>query len=792
MNLWSKLPALLPTLTAFLALAASPSATERTADMFLTDQAVVLPRAAEIIDPSARAFLTDRDGSTVRAWVFFTDKGITARDGFVQQATAVNISDKVLRRRAKVNRARVLFVDLPVDRGYVDAVGALGAAHRRTSKWLNAASFEIPVDRLDAIAALPYVAEIRPLATFKTDSQAVETAPRELPSSQLLESGAIAYGYAQAQVEQINVPPVHEKGYSGAGVTLAIFDTGYRKSHASFSQHYIDGRVLAEWDFINDDGETANETANADWGSQWNHGTYIWSTSGGLAPGYLVGPAYGASFLLAKTEDVRSETPVEEDNWIAALEWADSLGADVITSSLSYSDWYTVADLDGQTAAITIAANTAAGLGIVVCNSMGNSGPSATTLTAPADAFEILAVGAVDQNGLIAGFSSRGPTYDGRTKPEVVARGVSTSAASASSDGSYTTVSGTSLSTPLVAGAVCLLIEARPEFPPQLIRQALMETADRSGSPDNDYGWGLINVDSALTWGINFTGTPVLGDAPQMVNFSNLSTLPHSYQQWLFGDGVSSTATNPSHMYTEAGAYDVSLTITTDDYGDLASQKLRYVVLLGDTLSYGPDSVFAGSDAVLSVNLTNSQSLNRILVPFTYENNGVITYDSISLGDRTSYFEQLRIISQDTPNRRFVAELTADIGGGAPLLEKGSGEVMRIHFSTDLYGFGGQSAAVDSFMSTYEVTLTAPYLTYEPDVHGGSMVLRPVLRGDVENSMSINVGDVTYMVANLFQGGPPPVSIQAGDANRDFFVNVGDLTYLVAYLFQGGPEPPTP
>ncbi len=774
----------------FLMGTVSHAAPENAAPM-LTDQAIVRAKTSPVLSTAERKFLADRDSEQMTVWIFFTDKGITSKEQFTRQASAVNFSEKVMTRRAKTGTDEILFADLPVVRSYVEEITAFGAMHRRTSRWLNAASYEIAAERIDAVAALPFVAEIRPVALYSRPNLDISPAKSDGTSPASSDATALDYGFAQAQLDQINVPVVHEKGFDGSGVTLAIFDTGYRKSHEVFAQHYLDGRVLAEYDFVFNDSNTANE--GVDWGTQWNHGTLIWSVSGGYKPGKIIGPGYNANFILCKTEDVRSETQVEEDNWVAALEWVDSLGADVVTSSLAYADWYTYSDFDGATAITTLAANTAAGLGIVVCNAIANSGPSSGTLHAPADAFDILACGAVELDGDIAAFSSRGPTYDGRTKPEVVANGVGTDAAVASSDVGYGTANGTSLSTPLVAGAAVLMVQARPNFPPTLIRQALMETADNAATPNNDLGWGVINVDAALSWGVDFDADVTVADAPQTVQFTDQSTLGPNAWQWAFGDGDSSTTQHPSHTYSEAGGYNVSLTIETTEYGSLSAQKDHFVVLLGDTLTYGPDSVYAGEAGVLSVNLANSQPLNRIKIPLTFEAPGWLTFDSVSLGDRTSYFEHMQTASSDATNRRYVYELIADFGGGSPPLPAGKGEVLKVHFSTDQYAFGGQSAAVDSIIAgSHEATLTAPYLTYEPDVFSGFFALKDVLRGDFFDDGERNISDLTQLVDYLFRGGPEPVTVQAGDVNRTFFIDVSDVNYLVDFLFRGGSAPPTP
>jgi subtilisin family serine protease len=415
----------------------------------LSENPVVREKAAQVLTDRVRQYLEDRDGDTVKVWVFFTDKQVYSKSDFQSLASSVTISERALRRRAKVGMDKVVFADLPVSQSYADRITGVGAKLRRVSKWLNAASFEVSRDLLDEIADLPFVASVKPVIGYKKEYP-VEQEDVRLPvppESQAVD--ALSYGESYGQLNQINIPALHDLGYAGQGVTLAVFDTGYRKSHEAFAQAYLDGRVLAEWDFIFDDGNTANE--GEDVSSQWNHGTSTWSIAGGMKDGKIYGPAYEANFILAKTEDLRSETPVEEDNWVAALEWVDSIGADVVTSSLGYIDWYTYADKDGQTAVTTIAANTADSLGIVLCNSVGNEGPNPGTLNTPSDAFNILSTGAVNINGLLASFSSRGSTYDGRTKPEVCAMGVNNRKASAGSDASYSNGNGTSYSCPLVA-----------------------------------------------------------------------------------------------------------------------------------------------------------------------------------------------------------------------------------------------------------------------------------------------------------------------------------------------------
>ncbi len=438
----------------------------------------------------------------VKVWVYFTDKGFADDAGLAASATvqSVALSTRQVWRRAKVGRDRVEFGDLPVRQDYVDQIIATGGVLRHTSRWLNAASFEIDPDLLSGLAALPSVRKIDPMIGFKYFPEPTVPTPPGMGSLQkpmnTTAPDALNYGNSYSQLQQINVPAVHTLGYKGQGVIVCMMDTGYRKTHVAFAPAYAESRVLAEHDFIFNDGNTADEPA--DQPGQMNHGTYTWSALGGQADGSLYGPAYGAQFLLAKTEDIRSETPIEEDNWVAGMEWAETFGVDVISSSLGYSDWYTPASFDGHTAVTSIAASHAASLGIVVCNSAGNNGYAG--LNAPADADSMITVGAVDIYGLLAGFSSRGPTADGRTKPEVCACGVSTACANPGGNTTYTYASGTSLSCPLAGGCAAVILSAHPTWTPMQVREAMMRTGSNTRCPNNNDGWGIIDLLAAVNY----------------------------------------------------------------------------------------------------------------------------------------------------------------------------------------------------------------------------------------------------------------------------------------------------
>ncbi|HJL63257.1 MAG TPA: S8/S53 family peptidase [Candidatus Marinimicrobia bacterium] len=427
-----------------------------------------------------------------KMWVYFTNK-----DNFSQDK--IMLDDKTIERRQKMGITNTWY-DRPVTENYITALEQLGAIIHRKSRWLNAVSVTADEGALNAISALPIVKKIIPVAVYKKKKLGLNDEPLLRKTTF---SDSSFYGYAWEQIAQINCHTAHQAGYTGQGVRVLILDTGFNTERSVFDSLTI----IDEWDFINDDGNTANE--NNDVSNQHNHGTLVFSTLAGYDPGNLIGPAFDSEFLLAKTEDVPNESQVEEDNYVAALEWGEQLGADVMSSSLGYLDWYSYCDMDGNTGVTTIAVDIAISLGMLCVTSAGNWGtaepppnPCDTLyyyISAPADADSVISVGAVNSEGEIASFSSHGPTYDGRIKPEVCARGVSTWGVNANSD-SYRTASGTSLSAPLVSGAAAVILSAHPDWTPMEVREAMMMTADNANSPDNDYGYGLIDVMAAIDY----------------------------------------------------------------------------------------------------------------------------------------------------------------------------------------------------------------------------------------------------------------------------------------------------
>ena len=432
------------------------------------------------------SFQSAAASETVRYWVYLRDKNIGAEQlNRALDEAASKLTRAARERRMKEMPALVDAFDLPVSPAYVSQIAQTGAHVRRASRWLNAVSVEATQAQAEAIRNLGFV---RSVEVFRLKAMRDPIIPRRSLDE-------LNYGDSFTQLELCRVPELHERGLSGQGVLMCMLDTGAWLLHDSFDSL----RVIATYDFINGDTIVANEPEQ-DVEGQHYHGTAVLSAMAGYRDSVLIGPAFGADMLVAKTEWSGGEVPSEEDNYVAALEWADSLGARITSSSLGYLDWYTPSQMDGQTAVTTVAVNVAVSRGILVCTAAGNEGGNEWhIIIAPADADSILAVGAVSSEGSIVGFSSRGPTADGRIKPDVCAMGADVWCARADSN-DYWLLSGTSLATPLLAGIAALVMEANPTWTAQMVRTALMETASNNETPDNDLGWGIVDAVAAADY----------------------------------------------------------------------------------------------------------------------------------------------------------------------------------------------------------------------------------------------------------------------------------------------------
>ncbi len=432
-------------------------------------------------------------------WVYFKDKMVADPSSFRQdQHEFPHLTQRALDRR--VRRGTIhgpTYLDLDVAQVYIDEIKDANIEIRAVSRWLNAVSVMATPADVEILASKSIVKQVKQI--YPVTKKLVE-------SRELMARGARAdssYGDSFGQNEQINAIAAHELGYTGKDMWLLMLDTGYYTDHLAFQRE----RIVAEYDFIK--GDTVTQDQFGDASGQHNHGTATASAAGGYVEGVMRGVAYECQFLLAKTEILDQEIQVEEDFYVAGLEWGEALGADVVSSSLGYLDWYSYEDMDGATAITTRGVDIAASLGMVCVTAAGNEGSAGWYyIIAPADADSVISVGAVDISNNIASFSSHGPSYDGRIKPEVLAQGVGTFAAGTTSPTAYISASGTSLATPLVAGAAVLVLQANPHWTPMMVREALMMTADNRTTPDNTRGFGLIDVMAAINYDFGYT----LGD----------------------------------------------------------------------------------------------------------------------------------------------------------------------------------------------------------------------------------------------------------------------------------------
>ncbi len=493
--------------------------------------AAIVPGAAASAGRIDPALASAAPGDTLVVLVEFTDRGERDAADLARRLAAAETA-LTPRSRARRLRARVAPLvderDLPVAPAYLDALRARGFAPLAVSRWLNRAAVRVAGADLGRLAASPAVGRVTsvPRVVRSADppgDTGVVPVGRVAPRGEL--AAASDYGLLAAAVSQIGVPALHDSGYAGAGVLVCVTDEGFNRwdTHEALRNTAIAPGMTR--DFVQGDTIVVDTTQTG----LFTHGTWVLGCLAGNRPGTYVGTAPAASYALARTENSASELPVEMLNWGLAAEWADSLGADVIASSVAYGAFdvpapaYTYASLDGRTTDISRYAEIAASKGMLVVNSVGNEGQHTWHwLLAPADVHgdSLVAVGAVDDLAQPAAFSSYGPTPDGRVKPDLAARGVAVPLpATTGGPAAYTTQNGTSFSAPLVAGLAACMLQARPAWTPRDVIRALRASASRSSSPDDRVGYGIPNGALALGWtpsgGLPVPGTAiVLGPSP--------------------------------------------------------------------------------------------------------------------------------------------------------------------------------------------------------------------------------------------------------------------------------------
>lgn len=424
--------------------------------------------------------------------VYFKDK---KESPYSKRRPAEFLSQKSIDRRAKW-KLKIDDHDLPVSPKYVSEIAAQGVKVLCLSKWNNTALVQSDDSlRLEGLAALPFVSEVRRLfhATLPATPDPAERFA-DL-SNDPVRTSTDYYGIAQEQITMLGGDKLHNLGFRGRGMTIAVIDGGFNNADTVSLLNNV--RILGNHNFVRPERSVFTEN---------EHGTNVLSCMGANKPGVIVGTAPDAEFWLLQSEDGYSETPAEEDTWAAALEFADSVGADVVNSSLGYNlfDDSTMnveySELDGKTHLVSRSASLAASRGILVANSAGNSGDDPwRKIGIPADGRDMLSVGAVYTPQINAMFTSVGFSADGRVKPDVSARGIAAGVVRKSGRVGY--ANGTSFSSPITAGMVACLMQALPKLKPVEIIDLLHKCGDRAENPDNVFGYGVPNYYKAYKMG---------------------------------------------------------------------------------------------------------------------------------------------------------------------------------------------------------------------------------------------------------------------------------------------------
>lgn len=422
---------------------------------------------------------------TLKYRISLRDKAATA---YSLERPEQFLSQKAIERRRKQNLA-IDSTDLPVCRKYVDEIRRQGVNVIVTGKWENFVTVSCNDSALiDRIAALPFVRTAEKVWTApKTKGEMMSATRDSVVNTPKIYTDSI-YGPAITQIQLSNGDKLHDAGFKGQGMTIAVIDAGFHNLDKITAMQNI--RVLGTKDFVN---------PQADLFAESSHGMSVLSCIGMNRPGIMTGTAPEASFWLLRSEDEYSENLVEQDYWTAAVEFADSVGVDVINTSLGYyafddkSKNYKYRDLDGHHALMSRQASRIADKGMVLVCSAGNSGMGSwKKITPPGDAENVLTVGAVNKRALLAPFSSIGNTADNRIKPDVVAVGEGSDVIR--TDGNQGKANGTSFSSPIMCGMVACLWQACPKLTAKELIELVRSSGDRADCPDNIYGYGVPDI----------------------------------------------------------------------------------------------------------------------------------------------------------------------------------------------------------------------------------------------------------------------------------------------------------
>ena len=482
-----------------------------------------------------------------RYFIQLSDKN---NNGFNLSNPSAFLSTRAVARRANQNIGYD-FMDLPVTQSYIDSLASHGATILNKTKWFNGVTIETTdTNVLNSILNLPFVVnsqspvgrfsghgkDITPLGFLQKESM-LRTSSYTIPQ-RIAQTKSIDYGYAYNQIHMIYGDYLHNMGYKGEGMVIGVLDAGYLHADTmmGFDSLRNNNQILGTRNFV----QAINNDVYQD---HW-HGCMVLSLMGGNWPGMIVGTAPHANYWLIVTEDANTENVIEEYNWASGAEFADSVGVDIITTSLGYTQFdhsdqnHTYSDLNGHITIAAKAATMAAERGILVLAAAGNDGNQAWHhISTPADADSILAVGAVDASRNYATFSSVGYSSDGRVKPDVADQGAGTTIMDPiwSANSLNTSGNGTSFATPILAGAAACLWQAHPTMTAMEIRRAIIESASQYLNPDTLLGYGIPNFALASS---------VLTGIPFASNDNLLNIYPNPFDNTFTFDFFSDTSQN--------------------------------------------------------------------------------------------------------------------------------------------------------------------------------------------------------------------------------------------------------
>lgn len=437
-------------------------------------------------------------------WVGFSDKNDTP---FSLSSPGDYLSERAIQRRIKQNIA-IDSLDLPVNQNYISEVVKVGAGFIHASKWLNGITVKAETDSFAIkISKLPFVQEIQ-----LTKGLAKKSAVNKFDETEGFVDFPIDntfYGQSVSQTTILNGQFLHNQNYRGQGMHIAVLDGGFLNAdrYSAMDSLWANNQILGIKDFVD---------PTVDFYQTHYHGMSVLSCMGGNVPGKLIGTATKASYWLIRSEDTGSEFLIEEDNWVAAAEFADSAGVDIINSSLGYYKFdnsemnHPFEEIDGKTTRVTRGANIAAAKGILVFSSAGNEGNNVGEnewkhIVAPSDGEKVIGVGAVNKDSIPAGFTSVGPAYGGKTKPNVSALGWNTYLQK--SDGSFGYLNGTSFSSPVMAGMAACLWQSQPNATAEQVKTAIEMSAHLFENPNDKMGYGIPDIYRAWLLLVNLSAS---------------------------------------------------------------------------------------------------------------------------------------------------------------------------------------------------------------------------------------------------------------------------------------------